>query len=926
MNKIKREIDNYKSYFNNSGAPLERKSIYLVSQFAIPIALLFLVFFHFVESSYSLKFFMFGIFMFQLGLGYLLYRFDETDIIKYVIAINTNILMFPTIYILTGDINNGAVLFFPLGIIITFFLIKERAVYIITAIEVLWYVFFLAIPALDYEKYHEYRENQQLGIGIIASFISSALVVVIILAYQTILYNRSHEKFVEAERVIEEAESNKSRFLANMTHEIRTPMNSIIGMNELIAREELTPEARELAEQIRRSSNSLLKIINNILEYSKLESNKMNLYLQKYDFSKLMTEIINAVSADYEYDNNELNVSISPNIPSILFGDSIRIKQVFMYVLFSAIRKIPNNRITLRINGEIDRTTNSCLLSCTISETGLGLNKEQIDAMMSAFARFDSRQKNDFQGMGLELSICSQILKLMGGSLRIESIEDVGMAIKFEFINYIIDEYPIAKLDANKELNVLVYCKDQNAKNVWSGVLQDFNISPVFVNGPNAFRYEIENRKYSHIFVDEQFLGMLHETLSTEGVSENTYVISEKGRISDNNNLKIIRNPITCINISAALNNLWEENDYKINSKKEKVVYPSAKVLIVDDSIVNLKVLEGILSTFKINVTKAKSGEEALSVLREEEFDLLIYDQKMPGMDGTELLHLTKEINNANALIPVICATADFGTELAKELAAVGFKDYLAKPIRKHYLERMLREYLPVELAENVLDEENENVGAKQKVSKNVVEEEEKKTTDPFVINFDKGLANIAGNMEAFGAVVLAYYNEGVSKLEAVPAMLQTDLALYTIEVHALKSSSAAIGAEGISDMFKSLEFAGRSENREFLEAHTGRIFADFEKVLEIVKKYLIDNNLYVEKSSSEPEGEAVLLEKSVITEILEAYGKFNLKFCEDKLAELVTVNYGADINASIKAANDALAQFDYHKMKDELTSLNERL
>ena len=208
---------------------------------------------------------------------------------------------------------------------------------------------------------------------------------------------------------------------------------------------------------------------------------------------------------------------------------------------------------------------------------------------------------------------------------------------------------------------------------------------------------------------------------------------------------------MTCICVGNALNNVWDASNYKVTQKREAVTYPEGKIIIVDDSIVNLKVLEGMLQTFDVNITKCKSGAEALDVLGKEEYDLIILDQRMPEMDGIELLHFIRRLDNANSMVPILCATADFGPEVSRMLLNEGFQDYLAKPVRRFYLERMLRKYMPPELAVNIeVDDirpaESDDNGNKAEESK-----------DPKVINFEVGLANVGGQTDAFSSVVNAF-------------------------------------------------------------------------------------------------------------------------------------------------------------------------
>lgn len=921
MQRIVDEFKNFINYFKDENVSIENKNLYIVLIYSILGCLMFVITFASVDVPFSTALYTLAAMILFLLVAYLSIRFEEVVFHKYFMAIAINICLLPTVFYLTGDILSGTALFFPIGIIFTFFLIQERYVYFVFAIELIWYGFVVLLPAFHYERFEIYRNACPNVDGIPMSFLAAALGPIFILVYQSIIVERTKKSLNDSRKIIEEAHHNKSRFLANMTHEIRTPMNAIVGMNELILREDLEPEARELAENIKTSSNQLLKIINNILEFSKLDSSKMEIFPQKYDFSVMMTEIINSVSNEYASENTEFTAKIDPQIPKLLFGDNIRIKQVFMYLLFSSVNLIPHSRISLEVKGDIDTNTNSVLLSCTISESGFGLSDSEIEAMLSAYTRYDSRQKSDFNGMGLELSICKEILELMGGTLTIDSVKGVGMSVNFEFLNYIIEDTPIVRISALNEYSILVYTKNESDQTIWEDILSSFSIYPNFVTGPNAFRQAIENKRYTHIFIDDMFYPILKDTINSAEIMDEIYVITEAGSIySDFDKCKILRKPMTSVCVSNALNNTWDESAFKVSQKREAVKYPEGKVLIVDDSLVNLRVLEGMLESFDLNVSKCKSGPAALKILADNEFDLIILDQRMPEMDGVELLHLIRKLENSNAIIPILCATADFGSEVSKTLLNEGFQDYLAKPIRKFYLERMLREYMPRELAVNYEIEEKSDAD-----KGGDVESIDTPKEAPLEIDFEAGMANVGGNKEAFASVVNAYYREGISKINEIGELLaKNDIGNYVITVHAFKSSSAAIGAKGLSALFKELEFAGRGNNLEFLNGHTAHVTDTFSKVLEKVNDYLVNNGILEEEDSAMPEGEEVAFDYSDADEILEALNNFNIKDSEEKIAELSLVNYGEKVNKFIKEIKKCIDSFDYKKAKELLFELKE--
>lgn len=923
MSKKNNSITNFIGFLKNDEVSLDAKSLYLIVIYSILVNLGYLISFIVLPVSEAAIWTSSASILFFVLIAYLLNRYDEIEMIKYAVIIAINFIIFPLLFYMTGALISGTVLFFPLGIVFTFFLLSGRIVYIFFAAELIWYTIILILPLANPERFANTPDVLPYQNSIPIGFISASIAPMFIFIYQTVHYERAKRQLRESSRIIETARLNKSRFLANVTHEIRTPMNAIIGMNELILREDLDPESRELAENIKQSSNQLLKIINDILEFSKLDSNKMELYPVKYDFRDLLSEIISDVSAEYASENTDFLAKIDPNIPKTLFGDNLRIKQVFMYLLFSSVYKLPHSRMSMEVTGEVDAKTNTVMLSATIAESGFGLSEVEIETMLSAYTKYDSRQKSDYKGMGLELSICKEILELMGGSLSIKSVEGVGMSVHFEFINYIIEDTPLAKVSALKEYNILVYTKNPEDQDVWADILGRFSLYPNFVSGPNAFRQAIENKRYTHIFIDDMFYPMLKDTIKSVQITDEVYVLTEAGSIySDFDNCKILRKPMTCICVANALNNAWDASNYKVAQKREAVTYPEGKIIIVDDSIVNLKVLEGMLQTFNVRISKCKSGAEALDVLEKEEFDLIILDQRMPEMDGIELLHFIRKLDNANSMVPVLCATADFGPEVSRMLLNEGFQDYLAKPVRRFYLERMLRKYMPPELAVSIEVEDDSYAGPKDTSSK-----DEEPAEDPGVINYDTGLANVGGQKEAFASVVNAYYREGTNKIQIISEFLsKNDIKNYIIEVHALKSSSAAIGADGMAVLFRELEFAGKAGNIEFIESHTDNVLNVFGNVLDKVKGYLTENGMFEGVNDiAEPEGEELPLDTTVLDNIINALSNFNIKETEDAISECVRVNYGHDINSVFREVKSSLEIFDYHKAKDLLTDLKRR-
>jgi len=851
---------------------------------------------------------------------HIVFRYGEFELYAVAYCIIFDFVIYPLLFLSCGDVYNGMVLFFVLGIVLTFFLTKGTLLVILVILEMIWDGIIIIFAYYNSEILMVYRTDKIVGYGIAASFVIAMFMPIFIVRHEMVVYEEIKEKAINANSSLNNAEMTKSRFLANMTHEIRTPMNAIVGMNELILKENLSPIAREQAETIKKASTELLNIINNILVYSKLDSNKMDLLKTKYNFKVLISDVVQSISKEYNSESSDFHVFIDHNIPTYLYGDDIRIKQVFHYLLFSSMQQLAHGRINLDINVEINKEEHTATLKCCIAETGKGLTEAELSAMFGAYNQYDSRQKSDFKGMGLELFICREILNMMGGSLKIESILNVGMAIHFEFTNYIMDETPIVEIKEREDCQILIYINHMHDESVWLHLMEDFKINPRYVSQPIAFKNAIEDKKYAYIFVPDRDYESVKDTIISAECEEYTYILTDNQHVYGAfGKCPILRRPITCLNFAEVLNNKWDKRNYVNQMEHNKIVYPQAKVLVIDDSLVNIKVMLSLLEKYQIKADMATSGNGGLNCLEKAEYDLLLLDQRMPEMDGIETLHKVRQLANNNKNIPAICITADFGAEVRERLIAEGFQDYIAKPVKIFYLERMLSKYLPKELGISVAVEE-------VKVKKEEVKKEETKPKeiDPLTFMPERGLEFIGGDFDAYSAILSTYYEEGVRKLNEVPLQYKAeDLSLFTTNVHALKSSSASVGAIGISPLFKELEFAGKEGNRKLIEEKTMPTLEMFTTVLEKVRAYMLEKGISKEESVEEINNSAEeLLSLDIVKELKSSLASVNLKRCEEIINSLSEVNYGKEHNAIIKNIKNSYERFEYKAVKEEIELL----
>lgn len=323
-------------------------------------------------------------------------------------------------------------------------------------------------------------------------------------------------KLENARSEADAANRSKSLFLAKMSHEIRTPINAIIGMNEMILREEDRPEIIDYGMDVKRSAYSLLSTINDILDLSKIESGKMELVFAEYDVCTLLYDIVNMISMKAKDKELEIKLSLDEQLPSKLYGDDVRLRQILINLLNNAVKYTDTGSVTLSVSGEIqDSNVN---LYFEVKDTGIGIKKEDLNKLFAEFERIEEKRNRNIEGTGLGISITTQLLTMMGSQLKVDSVYGEGSKFYFNLLQNIVDKEPIGNIEERireqvveysyevsfvaPEAKILVVDDNQVNRKVFLNLLKELQMEIHEVAGGLACLDMVTKQSYDLIFLD----------------------------------------------------------------------------------------------------------------------------------------------------------------------------------------------------------------------------------------------------------------------------------------------------------------------------------------------------------------------------------------------------------------------------------------
>ncbi|MCM1542831.1 MAG: response regulator [Blautia sp.] len=533
--------------------------------------------------------------------------------------------------------------------------------------------------------------------------------------YGKLLVVRDITEIYEYTIQLENANQAKTDFLARMSHEIRTPINAVLGMNEMILRESGEEETKKYALDIRASANTLLALINDILDTAKIESGKLEIIPVEYALDSLLNDIVNMIYVKAKDKNLAFLLKVEETIPNQLFGDDVRIRQVLINLLNNAVKYTEKGSVTLEVSAAAEGSEAD--LHFSVRDTGIGIKEEDMPKLYAAFERIEEERNRHVEGTGLGMNIVVDLLNLMGSSLKVESEYGKGTVFSFSLRQAVVGDQPIGNFE-------------------------------------------------------------------------------ERSR------------------------NLYQEEHYTAS-----FVAPDVRVLVVDDNEMNRRVFRGLLKQTQVQITEAASGYECMDLVRAERFDIIFMDHMMPEMDGVETLHRMRQFPDNQCMdVPVVILTANAIVGAKEKYLEEGFDDYLSKPIQGGRLEALLKRNVPKILLEPFPETVPEEptpaleIPELQEIDVSYARQyfEEDELLLMTMQDVYHELPDIMGKLQ-----------DGYGKIETQE---QDAVDRYRIEVHALKSNTAMVGALILSKLARLLELAAIEGDRKRIQTLHPILMEELEK------------------------------------------------------------------------------------------------